>query len=252
MQHPLIYVNGCSYSDENYKKPGMLGKTYGHFYANMVNGYCLNKARSGSCNRRIIRTTVYDMIEQRQLNPTQPTIALIQLTFELRDELWMDDLDITLDACESNFRTHQFSGMLDWRQRLLNNKSIADLWSESDHKGYLKKWSEGRAFFYNAYAERINLLLDVVLLKNLLESMNINYLIFQGPTAEKLGSEHLKDFFLKEITNPRILDFETFGFCMWCHEQGFLPIDENEPIGSGHYKPDAHRAFAEKFLVKVL
>lgn len=96
-------------------------------------------------------------------------------------------------------------------------------------------------------------MLDVLLLKNFLQSMNINYLIFQGPKAEKLGPEHLKDFFLKEIQDSRIIDFETFGFCDWCHDQGFTPIYyENEPIGSGHYKPDAHRAFAEKFLIKML
>lgn len=141
IEHPFIYVNGCSYSDENFHKPLMVGQTYGHFYADIVNGYCMNRARAGSCNRRIIRTTVHDLLEQKQLNPQQPVTALIQLTYEIRDELWFDDLDNTLDACESNFRTHQFSHMLDWKQRLLNNKSIAD------HTGYLKKWSEGRAFF---------------------------------------------------------------------------------------------------------
>ena len=89
MQHPLIYVNGCSYSDENYH-PTMLANTYAHYYGAMVNGFVLSRARAGSCNRRIIRTTVHDVIKQRQLNPTQRIIALIQLTFEIRDEIWKD------------------------------------------------------------------------------------------------------------------------------------------------------------------
>jgi hypothetical protein len=244
MDFPLIYVNGCSYSDENYR-PIMQGRTYGHYYAEITNGYCLNKAKSGSCNRRIIRTTAYDMIEQRKLNPTQPILALIQLSFEIRDEIWIDDITYNENPQESNFRTHQFSHLTDWRDRLFKNDSIGP------DKGFLQKWSEGRAFYYSSYAERINLLLDVLFLKNLLESMDIEYLFFQGPTAEKLESEYLKDFFLQQIQDPRIFDFETFGFCNWCHDQGFVAHDE-EPIGTGHYRPDAHQAFAENFLSQIL
>ena len=245
MTHPMIYVNGCSYSDENYHS-SMIGNSYAHFYGNMIHGYVLSRARSGSCNRRIIRTTAHDMIEQRRLNPRQKIIALIQLTFEIRDELWFDDIEQQLDPCESHFRTHQFSVHLNWRDRLLNNKQI------SSSTGFLRKWSEGRAFYYNSYAQRINQLMDILLLKNLLETLNIEYLIFQGPVAEKLEDEYLKDFFLNELNTPRILDFESFGFCNWCNIQGFETIDLNEPREIGHYKPDAHQAFAEQFLNKIL
>jgi hypothetical protein len=246
MQHPLVYVNGCSYSDEKYHSPTMLGATYAHHYGRLINGFVLSRARTGSCNRRIIRTTVHDMIHQRQLNPTQRIIALVQLTFEIRDELWMDDIEQTLDPCETNFRTHQFSAMLNWREQLLTNNKI------SNDKGFLRKWSEGRAFFYSPYAERINLLLDVLLLQNLFKSLDIEYLIFQGPRCEPLQDEYLKDFFLKQLSDPRILDFETFGFCDWCNQQGFIALDPIEPAGIGHYKPDAHLAFAEKFLYNIL
>lgn len=245
MTHPLIYVNGCSYSDENYHS-SMIGNSYAHFYGNMIHGYVLSRAKSGSCNRRIIRTTTHDMIEQRRLNPQQKIIALIQLTFEIRDELWFDDIEPSLDPCESHFKTHQFSNIPNWKELLLSNKKI------SSNNGFLRKWSEGRAFFYNTYAERINLLLDVLMLTKLFESLNIEYLIFQGPVAEKLEDEYLKDFFLNELDTPRILDFENFGFCNWCDTQGFDPIDPVESRKIGHYKPDAHQAFAEEFLIKIL
>ena len=245
MQHPLIYVNGCSYSDENYH-PTMLDNTYAHHYGRMVNGFVLSRARTGSCNRRIIRTTVHDMIQQRQLNPTQRIVAFVQLTFEIRDEIWFDDTEQTLDPCESHFRTHQFSKLLNWKERLLSNIKI------SNATGFLRKWSEGRAFFYNSYAERTNLLLDVLLLQNLLKSLNVEYLIFQGPKAELLSDEYLKDFFQIQLDNPCILNFETFGFCDWCNKQGFVPIGLQEPRDIGHYNSDAHRAFAEKFLYNIL
>lgn len=244
MTHPLVYVNGCSYSDQYYR-PQMLDNTYAEHYGRMVNGYVINRARSGSCNRRIIRTTAHDIIEQRKLNPSQHIIALIQLTFEIRNELWIDHTQ-PLEPVESHFQTHQFSMLTNWRDRLLKNESI------SNDQGFLKKWSEGRAFFYNAYAERINLLLDVLMLTKLFESFDIEYLIFQGPIAEKLEDEYLKDFFLAQLNNSRIVDFETFGLCTWFDQQGFTPLDPNEPRDIGHYGPDAHLAFAEKFLYNKL
>ena len=245
MDFPLIYVNGCSYSDEKYH-PTLLGNTYAHHYGRLVNGFVSSRARAGSCNRRIVRTTVHDMIQQRQLNPNQQIIALIQLTFEIRDEIWFDDIEQTLDPCESHFRTHQFTRMADWREQLLSRNKI------SNNTGFLRKWSEGRAFFYSPYAERTNLLLDVLLLQSLFDSLDIEYLIFQGPKAEQLEDDYLKDFFLKQLNHPRILDFENFGFCDWCNKQGFIPLDPIEPPGIGHYKPDAHLAFAEKFLYNIL
>jgi hypothetical protein len=128
---------------------------------------------------------------------------------------------------------------------------FADEPISADQK-FLKKWNEGRAFFYNSYAERINLLLDVLFLTKLFDSLGVEYLIFQGPVAEKLQDEYLKDFFLTELSNPRVLDFETFGFCNWCESRGFDPIEETEPRQIGHYKPDAHQSFAENFLAKIL
>ena len=113
MNFPMIYVNGCSYSDTKYHS-STLGKNYGHFYSDLVDGFVLSRAQAGSCNRRIVRTTAHDVIEQRKLNPTHKIIALVQLTFEIRDELWHDSIVQSMDPCESHFRTHQFSKMKDF------------------------------------------------------------------------------------------------------------------------------------------
>ena len=89
--HPLIYCNGDSYSDPAFH-PSLIGKTYAHVIGDHLQGYVMNRAISGCCNRRIIRTTIHDMVQQRQLNPTQKTIALIGLTFEVRSELWIENI----------------------------------------------------------------------------------------------------------------------------------------------------------------
>lgn len=252
MDFPLVYVNGCSYSDPEFHS-SLKDNTYAYHLGKMINGYVFNRARSGASNRRIIRTTVYDLINQRQLNPRQKIIALVQLTFEMRDELWLDEIRNNLDPCESNFRNHQFTaGSKDWKQQLLQGNLVTNQ-ATSRHKDFLDQWSRGRAFFYSPYAARINLLLDLLMLQYLLQSLNIDYLIFQGPTAETLDQEHLKDFFQQHLDQSRILDLEKFGFCQWCQEQGFLPFDQDlDRMEIGHYRQDAHQAFAEKFLIEKI
>ena len=249
---PLIYCNGDSYSDDTYH-PTLLNKTYVNFVANKLNGFAINAAIKGSCNRRIIRTTVHDVINQRRLNPTQKIIVLIGLTFELRSELWIDDIKHIESEAESNFKTHAFSNQLDWRENLLAGVDIGSKNTQGQDTKFFKKFSEGRAFFFSPYAERINLLTDLIMLRSLLESLSIEFLIFQSPRAEKLESEYLLDFLKQQLNGDnRFFDFETFGFVDWCVEQHFIPVDFLEKPYIGHYGPDAHAAFANKILIPQL
>ena len=247
MNFPLIYCNGDSYSDENYN-PALVGNTYVNWISRKLNGFVLNKAIRGSNNRRIIRTTVHDIIHQRKLNPTQQIIVIIGLSFELRAELWDDEQNSGIEE-ESQFITHQFSEQLNWYENLLANKSINTPTIGNKDIKFFKKFSEGRAFFYSPYAERINLLCDLIMLRSLLESLDIQFLIFQSPKAEKLESEYLLDFFKKQIEiDKRFFDLEEFGFVDWCHDNGFLPIDFVDRPEIGHYNVNAHKAFAEEVL----
>jgi hypothetical protein len=248
---PLIYCNGDSYSDENIH-PSLVSNTYANEVAKTCNGFVINSAVAGSSNRRIIRTTIYDMIEHRKINPNQKTIALIGLSFELRGELWIDNMQ-PKSPKESQFVTHQFSNQLNWRQNLLNQNNIDPPNRHHLNDVFLKKYSEGRAYFYSSYAERINLLCDLILLKNLLENLNVDFLIFQGPKAELLESDHLLDFFKNEIKNDeRFFDFENFGFVYWAYKKGFQPLDNQKPSEIEHYGPDAHHAFATDILIPAL
>jgi hypothetical protein len=84
---PLVYCNGDSYSNNNYHE-SLRKSTYDFIVADALNGFNINNAVSGSCNRRIIRTSVADLVEQREINPSQRIIALIGLTFDMRFEFW--------------------------------------------------------------------------------------------------------------------------------------------------------------------
>lgn len=253
MDFPLIYCNGDSYSDENLYSPLLKKKTYIYTVGEKFNGYVINKAISGSCNRRIIRTTVSDMLIERKTNPDQKIIVLIGLSFELRSEIWIDDPIKKYPPEESNFRTHIFSRQTAWRENLLNDTDIESPNANQVNKKFYKKYSEGRAFFYSPYAERINLLCDIIMLRKFLESLNIGFLIFQSPKSERLESDFLLDQFKKEIVDDRrIFDFETFSFCSWAYEQGFTPLDYQDRPIIGHYGPDAHKSFAEEILIPRL
>jgi hypothetical protein len=252
MDFPLIYCNGDSYSDEKYHL-SLNGNTYVNFVANNLNGFAINSASSGSCNRRIIRTTLHDVIQQRKLNPNQKIIVLIGLSFELRSEIWVDNIKDNNSPAESNFRTHTFSGQPNWRENLLANISIKPPNRYNQDEKFLKKFSDGRAFFFSPYAERINLLTDLVMLRSVFESLDINFLIFQSPKAQILESDYLLDFFKEQIANDeRFFDFEKFGFVDWCYQQKFTSIDKVSNPGVEHFGPDAHQAFAEQILMPRL
>lgn len=251
LDFPLIYCNGDSYSDENIY-PILKGKTYANVVAAACNGFVINSAVAGSSNRRIIRTTIYDMLEHRKLNPTQPTVVLIGLSFELRGEIWIDNLTPVAPK-ESQFVTHQFSQQLNWRENLLNGMDVDTENQYGLEKKFFKKYSEGRAYFFSPYSERINLLCDLIMLKSFLDLNNINFLVFQCPAAETLNSDHLLDVFKNKIADDsRFFDLETFSFLGWCVNNRYTPLDFLDRPEIGHYGPDAHYKFAEQVLIPAL
>jgi hypothetical protein len=251
IDHPMIYCNGDSYSDENYH-PTLKNKTYAHVVGEYLQGFVINNAKSGSCNRRIIRTSVHDLVHQRKLNPDQKIIALIGLTFELRAELWNND-KVPKAVSESNFETHVFSGESNWRELLLAGKNIdPKITNNRIDKKFFDKYSQGRAYYYSPYAERTNLLCDLMMFQSLMKHLDIQFLIFQSPMAEKLEPEYLIDFFKSNLDSQNFFDFETFGFIDWCYQQRFDPLDYKDRPNIAHYGTDAHRAFAEQILIPHL
>jgi hypothetical protein len=249
---PLIYCNGDSYSDENTHST-LKSKVYANNVAQECEGFLINKAIIGSCNRRIIRSTVYDMIHQRQLNPAQKIIALIGLTFDLRSEIWIDNLEKNTNPEESNLRTHTFSGQSNWRDNLLGGEEIGTPNRYGLDKKFYKHYSEGRAFFYSPYAERINLFCDLIMLRSFFESLNIDFLIFRSTVGETLEQEYLLDFFKTQLApDNRFLHLDTFGFCDWSQKQGYTSVDFERYGKAAHPGVDGHKAFAHEILIPRL
>jgi len=246
---PLIYCNGDSYSADSCH-PTLNKKTYSHIVGKHLDGFVINNSVPGSCNRRIIRTSVHDLVHERRLNPYQQIIALIGLSFEIRSELWIENKKISTPS-ESNFENFHFTKELNWRDMLFKGMDIVLNKHRSDQE-FFDKASQGRAYYYSPYAERANLLCDLLMFQSLMQQLNIKFLVFQSPIAEKLESEYLIDFFKSNLNSKNFLDFETFGFVNWCNQQGFEPLDFKDRPEIGHYGIDAHRAFAEQILIPQL
>jgi hypothetical protein len=238
---PLIYCNGDSYTDERYHS-SLKGAIYVNTVAEHLGGFAINNGINGSCNRRIIRSSMHDLLLQRQHNPNQRIIALIGLSFEIRGEMWDNDR-IPETEQESQFLTHKFfSKNENWFDELLSVAKQKD-------NSFFDKYTQGRAYYYSPYAERINLLCDCVMFQSLMESLNIEFLMFQSPKAEKLETEYLLDFFKSQLKPKNFFDFETFGFANWCNQQGFGSLDLHVVPELRHPDANGHRAFAEQILL---
>lgn len=243
---PVIYNCGDSYSDDSYQSPKLQDKVYCNYLAKELgNGFVMNNAKSGSCNRRIIRTSLHDLIQLREQNPDQQIIATIQLSFELRSELWYEDVPRE-QAVESNFHKYQFTGDINWKDKLMRGLSI----NKSENK-FIQAYTKGYAYFYSPYAQRIQLYTDLVMFLSVCDQYKIDALIFQGPYTEKLRKEYLMDFF-KDRLDKRVIPVEEFQFCVWCGQRKFKTLDRELWTGINHYGSDAHEEFAKIVLIPKL
>lgn len=120
--------------------------------AENFNGYCINLAQGGSCNDRILRRIMIECLNQRALNPTQPIIALIEITLMLRKEIWRDNVPAG-DPEESNFHSVQLARLKNWwdlsrkQSKIDNGDAIILRDLNSTEQKYLKMWQQGEMFF---------------------------------------------------------------------------------------------------------
>lgn len=263
---PLVYCNGDSYSNNNYDE-SLQNSTYDFVVAKKFNGFNINNAISGSCNRRIIRTSVADLLEQRKLNPTQRIIALIGLSFDLRSEFWNDDflkmprrheIDAESSVYESDFISYQFSNAPNWVELLKKGKIIEPLTKHAGtnfSKKFYNMLNNVRAFFFSPYAERINLYCDLIMFRALMDSLDIEFLVFNSPPRETdMSNEATLDLFSHQIENDsRFIGFsEEFSFCEYLADNNFVPLDFIDNPSIGHFGSDGHKYFAENIILPLL
>lgn len=218
----MIYANSDSY--------GVSGTTairYPEALGELLNTSVINRGENGSCNRRIIRTTVRDLCEMQN----DVTLAVICLAPLTRGEWWNEDkVPTDNDGHFESFQIHS--------PRL----------SDSPCRPFAESWYR----LYNDEAEQTNLFLEILLFKNWLKSRNIPYLIFSGnnATIKKIDPEDvfLRSFYHDIREDAGVLDLYDFSFCKFCLDQGHIPYDHEQYGGHGHHAEAAHRDFAQHLL----
>jgi hypothetical protein len=262
---PLVYCNGDSYSNNNYHE-SLRKSTYDFIVADALNGFNINNAVSGSCNRRIIRTSVADLVEQREINPSQRIIALIGLTFDMRFEFWnekflktpLHQINDTNSVFEGDFLSLQFTTMPNWFSVLRKGIRIQKLPKNTDinfKKKFFDMLNNVTAFFFNPSAEVINLFCDLIMFRALLDTLNIEFLIFNcAPTDVTYTDNALIEHFSKIVfKDSRFIKFnEGFSFCSYLADKKFVPLDSVHNPSIGHFGSDAHEHFAKTILLPRL
>ena len=90
MNIKYLYTNGCSYS-AGHGLENEVEERYSKFLADKFGAEDINESEGGGSNQRIFRTT-YDWISKnaRKPNKLKDTVFVIQLTYPVRNEIWVD------------------------------------------------------------------------------------------------------------------------------------------------------------------
>lgn len=247
-ESPLIYCNGCSYSNNEYHT-SLATSTYADVIGEHLGGYVINRAVNGSSNRRIIRTALVDLLEQRSLNPTQPILALLGLSFDLRKETWSEHRTPEYPN-ESNFVSYNFTSEQNWRDRLFGNQNLDPQSQAQLEPIWFQRLSKAQAYFYSPLAERINTFTDLIMLQSTLKERKISLLVFQAPPVEYIGNEHVLDRLRSQLATPNFVELETLSFTRWCWENNYKNLEQKPGVTDcGHPGAEGHRAFAEQILI---
>ena len=220
----ILYANSDSY--------GVLstGKTYVDFIQADLNAtQSFNNGLPGSCNRRIIRTTVRDLISLKKLSTD--IVAIIGLTDVHRSEYWGK----TAISNDGHFESFQ------------PNSVVPD---------EAKRLQQGHIETYDDEASNTNLFLDIIMLTAFFKNNNIKYLIWQG--VQTLKPSDFTTPFINSLhdqvqLDTGVLDMFDFSFSKYCSIiKGYTPYDSKQYGIYGHHCEETHRDFASHLLENYL
>lgn len=239
----IVYSNSCSFGAPQEHA------VYSEIVARALNSKLINDGAPGSCNRRIIRSSVRSLIDIRK-NYVGPMTALIGLSFISRTELWQPHLPNLDNDGDFHSITNSAIQKLNWSNGLNSTQHDVGEYADNEVKDYYKQW----LIHFSKEAEVTNLLTDVIMLDSFAKLIDTNILIFCNcQTLPALPEVDVSAPFiasLKEYTDSKsnIIDLWNFSFAEFALEQGFLPKDQERYGLTGHPGELAHQTFG-KFLL---
>jgi len=179
-----IYINGCSFTRDIHVSYELGHKLYSDYLSDHYTIPVINHGLPGSCNRRIIRSTLRDV-----LNYDSRTFVIVQLTF----------LERFQKSAEKNH--WQFGDLF-----VSENKEILQS---------IKAFDPNNTDIENQYIEMIlknnssavlfdELMIDILMLTYVLKSKNIPYLIYIHPNIIDHSQVHESDFYKLVSNDPSV------------------------------------------------
>jgi hypothetical protein len=215
--YSLIYANGCSYTGDN-----LIVNRYPELLAKDFNCAVKNRAKPGCCNRRIIRTTLFD-----SLTLPKDSLVIVQLTHSHRTEI------------ATNFDKDNL-----WKVDTGDYFESVKPFAGNDYeKNYFKVWFDT----YNKSAELQNLLVDVFLLSQHLTMLGLDYRFFcwDYEFAELKYEFAANPISTMLLNNKKILNFYDFSILE-------LYKDTELYYDNSHFNELGHIKLADYFKLHVL
>lgn len=243
----IVYSNSCSFGEA---EQGHL--VYSDYVAEHYRATCVNRGLSGSCNRRIIRTSLRDLIELKKQDSN--IIALLGLTFPSRTELWQPWLPAT--GSDGHFHSIEINhNKIDWSVKGLINTVVPDVHRLADERvqEYYKNWLD----HYHPESAVTELLTDVIMFTGWCQQNQIKYCVFSNvdllPGNDVVGytSPFLSTLQEQILADKNIIDPWQFSFGTYALENGFRPKDYKRYRQHGHPGGDAHEFFSQ-YLIEHL
>jgi|15BtaG_2_1085339.scaffolds.fasta_scaffold00782_6 hypothetical protein len=225
-----LYVNGCSFSNDPQIFHYSNGKQYSDYFEENYQINVINRGTPGSCNRRIIRTTLRDSLEF-----DSNTFVIIQLTDLHRTEItasndWWQNDDVfdpsQQEICQSikpiDSKNGLYKKYIEERTKLINDKQLFD-----------------------------ELMVDLLLLTKFLKSKNIDYYVYNHAWLfNKNFVPHSSSFYQKINTDSQVNDFFKPLSDMLTNEDDYYN-DGGNPVPGGHLSQKGHYRMFET-LIKLI
>jgi hypothetical protein len=237
----ILYSNSCSFG-------AIQGhKVYGDFVAEHFDAKFINAGISGSCNRRIIRTSLRDLLALKELDQC---VALIGLTLIQRTELWQPEKPA--NANDGHFHSIRVDHeSFDWSRGLIDTviPNISDH-AETAVKDYYKNW----LIHFNPESVLTDLFTDLLMFTAWARHNQVKYVIFFNmnvlPGSDQVGytSPFISSLVTEIQQDKNIIDPWTFSFGKHSLSQGFIPKDYTLYGIHGHPGPEAHQMFGQYLI----
>ena len=254
----LLYVNGCSWSSSS--SPTMTTKVYADFLSEKLKCKSINHSIPASSNKRIIRSTVRNLLSLKQ--NYKNIICVVNITQPYRYEVWLNESHLDILRKKTQLNDFDYKILEKYRNAddgMFKSFIFGDKLLPLRVLPHFNDLENNVLHFLDDETVYYQLFVDILLFTNFCKVNDIKYLIFAGTKLAYYDSidkefSYIKDFYRQVINDPAVLDFESLNFCGWTKSNGynfFEKENEIENFTTGHPDQQAHEIWSEILYQKL-